>query len=58
MAALGREIQFEQLDGDEALAGGIVRAKDRTQGSRTNLMKNSKRSEGVGRRSASSVSVQ
>ena len=58
MPALRRQVEFEQLDGDEPLARRIVRAKHRSQGSRTNLMKNSKRSEGVRRRSASSVSVQ
>ena len=56
--AFRREVEFEQLDGDEPLACRIVRAKHRSQGSCTNLMKNSKPSECVGRRSASSVSVQ
>jgi hypothetical protein len=28
MPAFGREIEFEQLDGDEALAGRVIRTKD------------------------------
>jgi hypothetical protein len=28
MATFGREVEFEQLDGDEAFAGRVVRAKD------------------------------
>jgi hypothetical protein len=40
------------------LARRIVGAEDGSQGSRADLMKHSKRSEGVGRRIAGSVSVQ
>ena len=58
MHALGRQVEPEQLDGDEALALAIVRAKHRSQRPRTDLMKNTKRSERVGRRSAGSFRVQ
>jgi hypothetical protein len=58
VAALGRQIELEQFDRDEPLMRRVVGAKYRPQGSRTNLMKNSIRSERVRRRSASSVSVQ
>jgi hypothetical protein len=55
--AVGRQIQPEELDGDEAIVFRIEPAKYRPQGSRTNLMKNSKRTEGI-RRWAGSVGVQ
>ena len=58
MAAFRRQVQLEQLDRDEPLARRVVRPKHGPQGSRTDLMKNSIRSERVRRRSASSVSVQ
>ena len=58
MPALGRQVECEQLDGHQPLARRIVRAKHRPQRPRTNLMKNSKRSERVRRRSASSFGVQ
>jgi hypothetical protein len=56
--ALRWEVEREQLDGDEPLAGRVVGAIDRPQRSRTNLMKNSEGSERVRGRIASSVSVQ
>ena len=55
MHALGREVEGEQFDGDEPVAHGIVRAEHGTQSAGTNLMKNTKRSEGVRWRSASSI---
>jgi len=58
VGALRRQVEFEQLDRDEVLALRIVGAKHRPQGSRADLVKHSKRSEGVGRRIANSVSVQ
>jgi hypothetical protein len=58
VAALRRQIELEQFDRDQPLMRRVVGAKDRPQGSRTDLMKNSIRSERVRRRSASSVSVQ
>jgi hypothetical protein len=47
--ALRREIGGEDLDGDEAIAVRIEGTEYRTQRSRTNLMKNPKRTEGVRR---------
>jgi hypothetical protein len=58
MRALRRQIEFEELDGDETLAGRIVCTKYRSQRSRTDLMKDPKTSERVRRRIASRVSVQ
>jgi hypothetical protein len=47
--ALGRQIDPEELDGDEPIVVGIERTEHGTRRSRTNLMKNPKRTEGVGR---------
>jgi len=58
MDALGRQIEREQFDGDEAFALRIVRAKYGTKSPGTDLMKNTKRSERVWRRSAGSFRVQ
>jgi hypothetical protein len=58
MHAFRREIQLEQLDRDETLARCFVRAKNGTESPRTDLMKNTKRSERVRKRSASSFRVQ
>ena len=58
MRPLRREIEFEEFHRDEPLARRIVGAKHRPQRARPDLMKNAKRSEGVRRGSASSVSVQ
>ena len=58
MRPLRREIEFEEFHRDESLACRIVGAKHRPQRARPDLMKNAKRSEGVRRGSASSVSVQ
>jgi hypothetical protein len=58
MHTLGRHIEFEELDGDKTLAVRIVRPKDRSEGPRADLMKNTKRSERVWRRCAGSFRVQ
>jgi hypothetical protein len=58
VGALRRKVEFEEFDRDQALSRRIVSTIDRPQRSRADLMKNSKRSEGVGRCIASSVSVQ
>jgi hypothetical protein len=58
MRALRRQVEFEELDGDEPLQGRIVGSKNRTQCPRADLMQYAKRSEGVGGCVASSVSVQ
>jgi hypothetical protein len=58
MRALRRQVQFEELDGDEPLQRRIVGSENRAQCPRANLMKCAKRSEGVGGCVASSVSVQ
>jgi len=49
MHAFGRQVEREQLDGDEAFGLLIERTEHRSERSRTNLMKNSKRTKGVGR---------
>ena len=57
--ALGRQVQLEELDGNEALALRVVkRAKHRPQRPRTNLMKNTKPTECVRRDIDGSVRVQ
>jgi hypothetical protein len=58
MYFFGREIQIEELHRDEALALRVVGAEHRSQRPRTNLMKNTKRSERVWWRSAGSFRVQ
>ena len=58
MHALGRQIESEQLDGDETIVLGFIGAKHRTQRARADLMKNAKWTERVGRRSTGSVRVQ
>jgi hypothetical protein len=58
MRAFRRQVEFEELDGDEPLQRGIVGSKNRAQCPRADLMKCAKRSEGVGGCVASSVSVQ
>ena len=58
MNPLGRQIESEQLDGDEAVALGIVGAEHRARCAGTNLMENPERSEGVWRRRSGSVRVQ
>ena len=52
---LRREIEAEPFHRDELVLIGVVGAKDRAQGTRADLMKNAKRTEGVGRRNAGSV---
>jgi hypothetical protein len=58
MDAFGRQIELEELDGDQTLAVRIVRSKYRSEGARADLMKNTKRSERVWRRCAGSFRVQ
>jgi len=58
MHTLGREIEFEELDRDKALAFRIVRPKHRSESPRADLMKNTKWSERVWRRCAGSFRVQ
>ena len=58
MDTLGRQIELEELDRDEPLAFRIVRPKHRSESPRTDLMKNTKRSERVWRRCAGSFRVQ
>ena len=55
---LGRQIELEQLDGNQMLAARIIRAKHRPERPRSNLMKNPKRPERVRRRGAGSFRVQ
>ena len=56
--AVRRQIEFEELDCNEALALCVISAKDRTQGPCTDLMKNTKRPERVWRRRPDSFRVQ
>jgi len=49
---IGRQIELEQLDRDEPLAIGVVRAENGSERPGADLMKNAKRSKGVGRRSS------
>ncbi len=56
--ALGRKVELEQLDRDQPFARRVVRAKHWSQRAGANLMKNTKRSERVRERSASSFRVQ
>ena len=58
MHAFGRQVEPEQLDGDEPIAFGIEPAKHRTQRAGANLMKDAKRTEPVWRRRTGSVRVQ
>ena len=58
MPALGRQVEFEEFDGDESLARRVVRTKHRTQRAGTDLMKNAKRTERPWMRSAGSFRVQ
>ena len=56
--AFGRQIEREEFDRDKPLTLRVVRAIHRSEGSRADLMKNTKRSERVRRRSAGSFRVQ
>ena len=56
--AFGREIEAEQLDGDEAVAILIIRTEYRAESTITDLMEHAKRTEGIGRRGAGSFRVQ
>ena len=58
MDSLGRKIECEEFDGDKTFAPRIVRAKHRPKGPCTDLMKNTKRSKRVWRRSADRFRVQ
>jgi len=58
MHALGRQIEFEELDCNEAFPLRVVSAEDRAQRPCPDLMKNTKRSERVWRRSAGWFRVQ
>ncbi len=56
--AFGRQVQTEEFDGNEAVAFGIVSAKNRPEGTGANLMENPEPSEGIWRCSTRSVGVQ
>jgi hypothetical protein len=58
MQALGWQIEAKQLDRNEAIVAGIVRSKDRTERSCSDLMENPERSERVGRRGAWCICMQ
>jgi hypothetical protein len=47
MHTLGRQVQLEEFDCNQFLAPGVICTKHRSQRPRTNLMKNTKRSERV-----------
>jgi hypothetical protein len=56
--ALGREVDSEELDGNELVLPGIVGSKHRAERARTNLMKNAERTERVWGRGTASFRVQ
>jgi hypothetical protein len=56
--AIGRQVEPEQLDRDEALVLGIVTAENRTKGACPDLMENAEWTEGVRGRAADSFRVQ
>jgi hypothetical protein len=56
--SLRRQIDFEELDRDEPLAFWIVGPEHRSKSPRTDLMKNTKRSERIWRRCGGSFRVQ
>ena len=56
--AIGREIESEELDRDEAVLLGLVRTKHGTERTRPNLMENPEWTECVRRRSAGGFRVQ
>jgi hypothetical protein len=58
MDTLRRQIQLEELDGDEATLLRLVRTKHRPQRACADLMKYTKRAESVRRRRADSVRIQ
>ena len=58
MDALGRQIEFEELNRNEPFAFRIVGPEHWSKSPRTDLMKNTKRSECVWRRGAGSFRVQ
>ena len=58
MHALGRQIEPECLDGDEAILIGIVRTEDGAHCTGANLMENPEWTESVWRRSSRSVRLQ
>src|SRR5215470_15140002 len=49
MNAFGRKIDAEDFYGDESIAIGIIRTKDRSQSTIADLVEHAKRTEGVGR---------
>ena len=55
---VGQQVETEQLDGNQAVAIGLIRAVDRSQNPGPDLMQDAIRSEDVGRRSTRSVGVQ
>jgi hypothetical protein len=56
--AIGREIESEELDGNQLVLVGIVGTKHRTQSACADLMKNAKRTERPRIRSTGSFRVQ
>jgi hypothetical protein len=58
MHLLGRHVELEEFDGDEALSLCVVSAKHGAESAGANLMKHAKRSERIGRRTAGVFRVQ
>jgi len=56
--AFGRKIDPENLYGDQSIAIGIIRTKDRAQSTIADLVEHAKWTEGVRRRGAGSFRVQ
>jgi hypothetical protein len=58
MNAFRRQVEAEQLDGDESITILVVSTKDGAQSTIADLVQHAKRTEGVRRRGAGSFSVQ
>jgi hypothetical protein len=58
MRDLGRKVEPELLDRDQATRVGLVGAKDRSKNADADLVKDTEGTEGVRRRGAGSVRVQ
>ena len=58
MDAFGRQIESEEFDSNETARLRLIRAEDRPQCARPDLMKHTKGPESVGRRSAGSIRIQ
>jgi hypothetical protein len=58
MGDVGRNVETEQLDRDQAPGVGLIGAKDGAEDARTDLVQDAERAESVRRRGAGCVRVQ